>query len=79
MLQNRIYRGEIVHKDKSYPGEHQAIIDQALWDKVQTVLADNRIDRESGATVKEPRLLTGLVFDARGLPLKFRAHVVAHG
>ena len=24
MLQNRIYRGEIVHKDNSYPGEHDA-------------------------------------------------------
>src|SRR5215470_11608412 len=42
MLQNRIYRGEIVHKDKSYPGEHEPIIDQALWDKVQAVLAVNR-------------------------------------
>jgi site-specific DNA recombinase len=28
MLQNRIYRGEITHKGKSYPGEHSAIIDQ---------------------------------------------------
>src|SRR5262244_2569819 len=28
MLQNRIYRGEIVHKDRSYPGEHKAIVDQ---------------------------------------------------
>jgi DNA invertase Pin-like site-specific DNA recombinase len=24
MLQNRIYRGEIVHKDEAYPGEHKA-------------------------------------------------------
>src|SRR4029077_4473097 len=30
ILQNRIYRGEIVHKDQAYPGEHQAIIDPAL-------------------------------------------------
>src|ERR1700730_16062684 len=28
MLQNRIYRGEIVHKERSYPGEHTPIIDQ---------------------------------------------------
>src|SRR5438874_8987161 len=34
MLQNRIYRGEIVHKDKSYPGEHEAIIDETLWNDV---------------------------------------------
>ncbi len=66
MLQNRIYRGEIVHKDKSYPGEHEAIIDQSLWDKVQAVLAANRVDRENGETAKTPSLLTGLVFDAQG-------------
>ena len=34
MLQNRIYRGEIVHKENSYPGEHAAIVDQALWNAV---------------------------------------------
>jgi hypothetical protein len=42
LLQNRIYCGEIVHKDKSYPGEHQAIVDEGLWDDVQTILASNR-------------------------------------
>jgi site-specific DNA recombinase len=30
LLQNRTYRGEIVHKGKSYPGEHPPIIDQPL-------------------------------------------------
>ena len=35
MLQNRIYRGEIVHKNSSYPGEHAAIIDAQLWETVQ--------------------------------------------
>ena len=34
MLQNRIYRGEIVHKGQSYLGEHPPIIDQPLWDVV---------------------------------------------
>ena len=47
MLQNRIYRGEIVHKERSYPGEHAAIIDQELWDMVQARLAGN--DAQRGA------------------------------
>lgn len=34
LLQNRIYRGEIVHKKTSYPAEHPPIIDQVLWDGV---------------------------------------------
>ena len=66
LLQNRIYRGEIVHKDKSYPGEHQAIVDEALWDDVQTILASNRVDRTNGATATAPSLLAGILFDAVG-------------
>ena len=66
MLQNRIYRGEIVHKDKSYPGEHAAIIDQGLWDKVQKMLASNRIERNSCRSAREPSLLAGLIFDDGG-------------
>ena len=42
MLQNRIYRGEIVHKGKSYPGEHKAIVNETLWDKVQAILVNRR-------------------------------------
>jgi site-specific DNA recombinase len=66
MLQNRIYRGEITHKSKSYPGEHPAIIDQPLWDEVQAVLAQNRVERATGARTKYPSLLGGFVFDATG-------------
>jgi site-specific DNA recombinase len=66
MLQNRIYRGEVTHKGSAYPGEHPAIIDQALWDKVQAVLAENRMERATGAYAKQPSLLAGLVFDTAG-------------
>jgi hypothetical protein len=66
MLQNRIYRGEIVHKDKSYPGEHQAIIDEALWNEAQAILMENRIDRALGLTDQQPSLLSGLLYDAPG-------------
>jgi site-specific DNA recombinase len=66
MLQNRIYRGEIVHKGKSYPGEHEAIVDEALWNNVQAILAQNRVDRANGTTGNEPNLLTGILFDAQG-------------
>ena len=66
MLQNRIYRGEIVHKDKSYPGEHEAIINEALWSDVQVILTENRADRMLGTAEKSVSLLTGMLFDARG-------------
>jgi hypothetical protein len=66
MLQNRIYQGEITHKGDAYPGEHKAIVDKALWDKVQTILAENRVERATGAAAKYPSLLVGLAFDDGG-------------
>ena len=66
MLQNRIYRGEIVHKGKSYAGEHEAIVDEALWNTVQAILSENRVDRANGKTGHQPNLLTGILFDAHG-------------
>jgi hypothetical protein len=66
MLQNRIYRGETVHKDNSYPGEHAPIIDEALWDEVQRRLAANRFDRATGAGATQVSLLAGLVYDDDG-------------
>jgi site-specific DNA recombinase len=66
MLQNRIYRGEIVHKGKSYPGEHEAIIDERLWNDVQSILSGNRVHRANDTSGKETSLLTGILFDASG-------------
>jgi hypothetical protein len=66
MLQNRIYRGETVHKDHSYPGEHEAIVDEAHWSEVQSILTENRTDRILGTADKQVSLLSGILFDARG-------------
>ena len=66
MLQNRIYRGEIVHKERSYPGEHTPIIDQQLWDMVQARLAGNAAQRNAGGRAAPPSLLAGMLFDGDG-------------
>jgi hypothetical protein len=34
-LQNRVYRGEVNHKDATHRGEHPAVVDRRLWDAVQ--------------------------------------------
>ena len=60
MLQNCIYRGEIRHKGNAYPAEHQPIVDKVLWDQVQSILGENRVDRATGADAKLPSLLAGL-------------------
>ncbi len=78
MLQNPIYRGQIVHKDKSYPGDHAAIVDAELWARVQAMLATNRVDRRNGTGAKSPSLLTGLLFDDQGHRLT-PSHAVKNG
>jgi site-specific DNA recombinase len=66
MLQNRLYRGEIVHKGQSHPGEHTPIIDQPLWDAVQAQLAANTAERNSGTRTRQLSLLAGMLFDGDG-------------
>ena len=66
LLQNRIYRGEIVHNGQSHPGEHELIIDPPLWDAVQAELARSGARRNSGARTRQPSLLAGILFDADG-------------
>jgi DNA invertase Pin-like site-specific DNA recombinase len=66
ILRNRLYRGEVAHKGEVYVGDHEAIVDQALWDGVQANLASNAAVRRSGRSSKEPSLLAGLLFDGAG-------------
>jgi len=66
ILQNRTYLGEIVHNGRSHPGEHPPIIDQPLWDTVQAQLAGNTAQRNSATRIRQPSLLTGMLFDCRG-------------
>src|SRR5262252_5019891 len=66
ILRNRIYRGEIVHKGQSHPGEHKPIIDQPLWDAVQAQLAGNSGERNAGTGTRPLSLLAGMLFDRDG-------------
>ena len=66
LLQNRLYRGEIVHKDQTYPGQHEPIIDQDLWDRVQAQLEQNRVEQRAQQTTIQTSLLAGLVTDQAG-------------
>ncbi|MDX2288390.1 MAG: recombinase family protein [Hyphomicrobiaceae bacterium] len=66
LLQNPIYRGEIGHQGKVYPGQHEAIIDAELWQRVQERLAGNRQARALGDTAEAPSLLAGLIVDGDG-------------
>jgi site-specific DNA recombinase len=77
-LQHQIYRGQIVHKHQSYPGEHEPIIDPVLWESVQATLATNAVERHNGVGVRNPSPLVGLVFDGNGDRMTL-THAVKNG
>jgi site-specific DNA recombinase len=66
LLNNRVYIGEAVHKGASHPGEHAAIVDQALWDKAHAILARNGRTRAANTRAQVPALLKGLLFGPTG-------------
>jgi len=65
MLRNRLYLGEINHRDQSYPGEHQPIIDLRLFDQVQVQLDEN-LRRRRLKNERSQALLLGKLYDDRG-------------
>jgi len=69
MLSNRLYRGEIAHKGRVHPGRHPAIVDEDLWNQVQAILSENRVERGNRSDATSPSLLAGLLHDEDGIPL----------
>jgi len=66
ILSNPIYIGQIRHKDVCHPGQHEPIIDQALWDEVEQRIIDNRIGDKKPFCKTERSPLTGKLFDVSG-------------
>jgi hypothetical protein len=66
LLNNRVYRGEALHKGKAYPGEHDAIIDADLWDRAHAILQESPRKRANNSRAKTPALLKGLIFGENG-------------
>ena len=66
LINNRVYLGEAVHKGTSYPGEHEAIISQDLWDDVHAILTESPRARGARNRVGTDALLKGIIFAANG-------------
>ncbi|WP_407116256.1 recombinase family protein [Bradyrhizobium sp. LMG 9283] len=66
ILRNRVYLGEAVHKGTCYPGEHEAIIDQKLWDQAHSILKESPRKRANNSRAQTPALLKGLLFGPDG-------------
>lgn len=66
ILRNRIYLGEICHKGTAYPGDHDAVVDKALFDRVGALLNSQRDAFAAGTYAEQSSLLVGLVWDGEG-------------
>ena len=70
LLGNRVYIGEMRHKQAHFPGKHAAIVPRELWDRVEALLGDRRVDRRSPRNLRHANLLGGLLYDGLGRRMK---------
>ena len=61
LLTNVAYVGKVRHKEAVYPGEHPAIVDPLVFQKVQEGLRQNGRTRGTGVRNKHGALLKGLL------------------
>lgn len=61
ILKNRVYLGEVVFKEQTFPGKHKAIISQEQWDRVHNTINEHRHDRSTLPRGQTPFPLKGLV------------------
>jgi site-specific DNA recombinase len=66
ILHSRLYRGEVSYGGQVYRGEHEAIVEDALWDRVQTRLTASKQARRDGVDAIEASLLAGMLYDEQG-------------
>ncbi len=69
VLNNRVYLGDAMHKGTAHPGEHTAIVEQVLWDKVHGLISDSPHKRSTRQRGRTPAILKGLIFGSTGAAL----------
>ena len=68
LLRNRIYLGQIVHKEQVFDGAHEGIVEPTLFGHVQERL-DRQARRRTGSASLPQAPLAGRLFDAAGHPM----------
>ena len=66
ILSNPVYAGRIRHKQQVYEGQHPAIIDPAVWDKVQDMLQSGAAVARGSRQKATRSPLAGKLFDESG-------------
>ena len=76
MLGSALYAGNVRYKGTIYPGEHEAIVDPAIWERVQSLI--EHYAQETSPRQRHTALLRGLLHcEACGVPM-IPVHVGRH-
>jgi DNA invertase Pin-like site-specific DNA recombinase len=65
ILSNPLYNGKMKHKNEVYEGEHESIIDDELWNNIQSKIRKKEFVNNPNKKSEEPRLV-GKVYDYLG-------------
>ena len=66
ILSNPLYVGRIRHRREIYEGQHEAIVDEALFSEVQDLLKSRSPAVSPAPPQQDVHLLTGILFDDTG-------------
>ncbi|MEM8632970.1 MAG: recombinase family protein [Pseudomonadota bacterium] len=66
LLSNPVYAGRIRHKGHVHEGQHDAIIDPEMWEKVQEMLKNGAAVKRGTRHTKQASPLAGKLFDETG-------------
>lgn len=69
LLRNPLFAGKVKHRGELFEGEHEAIIEPAKWELVQSTMAANSRAKALGERSRSPSLLTGMIFDPDRRPM----------
>jgi DNA invertase Pin-like site-specific DNA recombinase len=69
LLRNRVYVGDIVHKEKHWPGLHPRIIDPETFERAEQLISRHVKGDRSPESAAERSLLPGRVISDTGEPL----------
>ncbi len=65
LLKNRLYIGEVAYRGEFHHGEHDPIVERAIFEAVQAKLAAGAVERRLRLKAS-PAILAGRIFDDRG-------------
>lgn len=78
LLSNPVYVGLTRHRDKIYPGQHEAIVNQELFEAVKARLAERANPVTNSRGKRTVSLLAGMIHDEHGRPMS-PYHTYNHG